>query len=67
MIPLCIAGRTFAAAAYPFGGSGGWTLALPSNKSLRDNIGEAAMQVHLEIPEDLVRQLGADPSAMSKN
>jgi hypothetical protein len=40
-------------------------LALPLSKSLRDNIGEAAMQVHLEIPEDLVRQLGADPSGVT--
>jgi hypothetical protein len=40
-------------------------LALVFSQDLRDNVGEAAMQVHLEIPEDLVRQLGADPSGVT--
>jgi hypothetical protein len=38
---------------------------MPFNKSLRDNIGQAAMQVHLEIPEDLARQLAADPGGVT--
>jgi hypothetical protein len=36
-------------------------LALVFSQSLRDNIGEANMQVQLEIPEDLAIQLAADP------
>jgi hypothetical protein len=38
---------------------------LPSYKSLEENIGEAAMLVQLEIPEDLARQLAADPSGVT--
>jgi len=38
---------------------------LPQSKRLRDNIGEAAMRVHPEIPEDFVRYLGADASGVT--
>jgi|GEM_PF-517197 hypothetical protein len=38
---------------------------LPFSNNLRDNIGEAALKVHLEIPEDLARQLAADPSGVT--
>ena len=31
------------------------------SKDLRDILGEGAMQVQLEIPDDLARQLSADP------
>jgi Uncharacterised protein family (UPF0175) len=40
-------------------------LALVFSQDLRDNVGEAAMQVHLEIPEDLARQLAADPGGVT--
>ncbi len=40
-------------------------VALPFAKGLGDNTKEFAMQVHLEIPEDLARQLAADPSGVS--
>ena len=33
-------------------------------RRLRDNSGETTMQVQLEIPEDLARQLAADPSGV---
>jgi hypothetical protein len=38
---------------------------LPFSKRLRDNTGEAAMQVLLEIPEDLALQLADDPSGVT--
>jgi hypothetical protein len=38
--------------------------ALPFSKSLGDNNEEVVMQVQLEIPEDLARQLAADPSGV---
>jgi Uncharacterised protein family (UPF0175) len=38
---------------------------LPFSKSLGDNIREAAMQVQLEIPEDLARQLADDPDGVT--
>jgi Uncharacterised protein family (UPF0175) len=38
---------------------------LQVSEDLRDNIGEAAMQVLLEIPDDLARQLAADPSGVT--
>ena len=41
-------------------------LALPVSQRLRDNSGEVAMQVSLEIPEDLARQLAADPGGVTR-
>ena len=40
-------------------------LALPVSQRLRDNSGEVAMQVSLEIPEDLARRLAADPGGVT--
>jgi hypothetical protein len=47
------------------GGAVGGLLALPVSQRLRDNSGEVAMQVSLEIPEDLARQLAADPGGVT--